>query len=79
VGRSIASSDLAAEALEAAGEVADVEAQGRARVPAPAAADGPAHGVPLGDPAALDVARAECQVGPVARGREQAREVGRVV
>src|SRR5680860_1373479 len=47
---------LAAEALEAAGQVADADAEHEARVGAAAAADRPAQRAPVADPAAVDVA-----------------------
>ena len=70
---------LAAEALEAAGEVVDVEAEHAARVVAAAAADEPPQQPPVLDAAAVDVARSERDVGAVLHRREQARQVGRVV
>src|SRR5258708_7638849 len=53
---------LAAKALEAAGQVADLETQDDARVSRAAAADDPPQQAPVGDTATVDVARAERQV-----------------
>src|SRR5207237_389525 len=47
----------AAEALEPSGEVADRDPEHAARVPGAAAAHEPARETPVGDAAALDVAR----------------------
>src|SRR5512146_547331 len=63
---------LAAEALEAAGEIAHLHAQHEAGVGAAAAADRPPHRAPVADTAAGHVARADRQVGSFAR-LEQAR------
>ena len=58
---------LAAEALEAAGQVVDLDPEHEPRVGAAAAADRPPQRPPVADPAAGDVARAEHQVGAAAR------------
>ena len=51
----------------------------RRAYPQPAQRDDPPLQAPVLDPAAVHVARAEHEVGAVERGRDQAREVGRVV
>src|ERR1700679_3082546 len=70
--------NLAAEALEAAGQVLHVEAEDDARVGAAAAADRPPQRAPVTNAAAGHVARAEHQVGPLRR-LQQPRQVGGVV
>jgi hypothetical protein len=70
---------LCAEALEPAREVPDRHAEHGARVPAAEARDEPARRGPVLDAAAVDVARAEDDVGAPAGGVQQPRQVGRVV
>ena len=68
------------EALEAASQVPHLEPKHPPCVPAAAPAREPAWDAPRRDPAALDIARTERKVGiPVAYGRQQARQVARVV
>src|SRR6185312_7413828 len=69
---------LAAEALEAAGHVGDVDAEDQLRVGAAAAADRLAQRPPVADAAAGHVARAEHDVG-LPRRRQQPRQVGGIV
>ena len=69
---------LAAKALQAAGQVVDVEAEHLARVPRAAAADEPPDAAPVRHAAAGHVARAEHEVG-LAGGGQQAREVGGIM
>ena len=64
--------------LEAPGEVPDRDAQRRPGVGAPQAADRAPAWAPVGDPAAIRVARAEHQVRVGGR-LQQTRQVGRVV
>src|SRR5438067_7435418 len=68
----------AAEALEAAGEVADGQAEHAPRVPGATAAHEPADEAPVSDAAARDVARPEHEIG-VLGGGDQARQVSRAM
>src|SRR6266550_810212 len=69
---------LAPEALEAAGQVADADAEQDARVERAARRDEPPHDAPVPNRPAGHVARAEHEVG-LPRRLDQARHVGRVV
>ena len=70
---------IGAKALVAAGHVADGQAQQRARIPAPAAADHLAQPRPVFDAAARHVARAQRHVGGALGNGQQHRQVVRLV
>jgi hypothetical protein len=69
---------LAPEALEAAGQVLDVEPEPDAGVGAAPARDGQAALAPLGDLTAVDVPRAEHEIGLLGRG-DELRRLGGIV
>src|SRR6185369_11811698 len=69
----------AAEALEAPGQIAHADAEDRARVERAAARDELAHRAPIDRAAAVDVARAEHQVGAGAGARQHDGQVLGVV
>src|SRR3954470_12363191 len=68
----------ALEALEAARQIADGDAQDQSRVEAAAAAEGAPVERPVLDAAAVDVSRADHEVGVVSRA-DEARKVGGIV